>query len=94
MSDGLLAIINNVQKPSSKVSFNVTTRTQYRNEETYDGGQSDIDYDNSGEVLLDVSQEDITSAAAAPSHRRSNRKRPSTSTNTPKLSHSTLSFED
>uniref|UniRef100_A0AC35GLA4 Phorbol-ester/DAG-type domain-containing protein n=1 Tax=Panagrolaimus sp. PS1159 TaxID=55785 RepID=A0AC35GLA4_9BILA len=94
MSDGLLAIINNVQKPSSKVSFNVTTRTQYRNEETYDGGQSDIDYDNSGEVLLDVSQEDITSAAAAPSHCRSSRKRPSTSTQTPKLSHSTLSFED
>uniref|UniRef100_A0A914PT86 Rac GTPase-activating protein 1 n=1 Tax=Panagrolaimus davidi TaxID=227884 RepID=A0A914PT86_9BILA len=94
VSDGLLAIINNVEKPSS--SLNVTTRTRYRNEETqstYDDGQSDIDYDNSGEVLLDVSQEDVTSAAA-PSHRRSNRKRPSTSAQTPKLSHSTFSFDD
>uniref|UniRef100_A0A914R018 Uncharacterized protein n=1 Tax=Panagrolaimus davidi TaxID=227884 RepID=A0A914R018_9BILA len=94
ISDGLLAIINNVPKPLTKGSHNVTTRTQYRNEETeelstFESAQSDIDYDKTGESS-NPSPEDypVPSSFSRPS-----RKRPSTS-QTPKKQQPLRSFED
>uniref|UniRef100_A0A914PL37 Rac GTPase-activating protein 1 n=1 Tax=Panagrolaimus davidi TaxID=227884 RepID=A0A914PL37_9BILA len=96
ISDGLLAIIDNVPKPLTKGSHNVTTRTQYRNEETeelstFESAQSDIDYDKTGESL-NPSPEDYP--GPSPSSRTS-RKRPSTS-QTPKKQplRSFIRFED
>uniref|UniRef100_A0A914P4S2 Rac GTPase-activating protein 1 n=1 Tax=Panagrolaimus davidi TaxID=227884 RepID=A0A914P4S2_9BILA len=84
ISDGLLAIINNVPKPIAKSSQNTTTRTQYRNEETeelstFESAQSDIDYDKTGESL-NPSPEDYPGPSSSS---RPSRKRPSTS-QTPK----------
>uniref|UniRef100_A0AC35EXG9 Rac GTPase-activating protein 1 n=1 Tax=Panagrolaimus sp. PS1159 TaxID=55785 RepID=A0AC35EXG9_9BILA len=84
ISDGLLAIINNVPKSLTNGCQNVTTRTQYRNEETeelstFESAQSDIDYDKTGESL-NPSPEEYPGPSSS---RRPSRKRPSTS-QTPK----------
>uniref|UniRef100_A0AC34FDF8 Rho-GAP domain-containing protein n=1 Tax=Panagrolaimus sp. ES5 TaxID=591445 RepID=A0AC34FDF8_9BILA len=67
ISDGLLAIINNKVQRCHSVSGrrnsntrDVTTRTQYRNEETeeisvFENGPSDIDFDKTGDTSMESS---------------------------------------
>uniref|UniRef100_A0A914PW48 Uncharacterized protein n=1 Tax=Panagrolaimus davidi TaxID=227884 RepID=A0A914PW48_9BILA len=89
VSDGLLAIINNVQRSNSvrrNITQEVTTKTLFEEEEndevsTMESTQSDIDYDKTGE----------SSDSSFENPRRASRKRRSRS-QVPKSSRTTVRF--